>query len=134
MVRVARSRRRRTSILIAGFLLIAACSNDGAPPPGNNRELLSFEGHVEACRMTACQTAFPANEQCMMAIDMITSGRPQLIGKDQYIRYLQNRIMLSDAYGNWLEGEAGKSVMGRQYCGKNLQFIENSLRIDSGDD
>ncbi len=94
---------------LAAFL--AACSPLASWKPEENEDLAAFEEHIDLCRVNICQTPFPESRNCMQALEMIEQGRPQVEGEAHYRRYLELRILLADTYSDWLEGEAGKSVM-----------------------
>ena len=117
----------RQIVGVSLLVLMSACSAEDSSSPDKNQELIAFGEHVQGCRATVCQNAFPLNQKCRKALEMIREGRPKVKNQSQYIRYLQNRLLFSDTYADWLEGETGKSVMGRQYCQKNLKFIGDHM-------
>lgn len=108
---------------------IAACSPSASWKAEENEDLATFNEYVELCRANICQSPFPENRPCMQALEMIEQGRPQVEGKLQTTRYLQLRILFSDTYSDWLEGEAGRSVMSRNFCGKKLEFLNRPSRL-----
>ncbi len=70
----------------------------------------------------------------MQALEMMKQGRPKVEGQDDLISYLQLRILFANTYADWLEGEAGKSVMSRQFCAKRLEFLGHPKGFEVDDE
>ncbi|WP_137680586.1 hypothetical protein [Aurantiacibacter suaedae] len=81
-------------------------------------------GHaVSKCRETLCQIEFPKNPSCKKAINLIASPVFE-VNESNRIDHLESRILFFATYSDWLEMEAGVSVMGHHgSCGQSLKYI-----------
>lgn len=113
------------------LFLIVSCSPPSQTEILKNDQLIEFERLVGVCRHTFCQSEFPDNRACLDAFAMVSAGQPKVAGSEDTIRYLQNRLLLSEAYSSWLEREADKSLTGRYSCSQKVEYI-HPLANDGG--
>ena len=97
-----------------------------------NEKLEAFYQSAEQCDATICMTSYPDNASCRKAHRM-AGGDLQITSKEQYVTFLQIKILLNNTYARWLEGEAGKSVRGRYFCGKNLEYLGHKMHAKFDD-